>query len=1546
MRRWWLLLTLLLLWSSLVRAQVVPNPPSAGGTVNLPSTTCVNQVGIGLTSAGVLVCGPILPAMAPGLVPAGGDVNPAGQVTATHLALPLPPPQGGTGLVSGTSGGLLYWSTPTTLNVSPVLPLNAPLLGGGPGLPPTSGIRSGTTLELATVLGAKVLGKQLAFDVDGNIVASAVDIGAGGNGGGGGGAVSSVFGRVGAVTAIAGDYTVAQVTNAADVAAANVFTHPTGQSMPQLVLPGSVSGTLTLRAAAVAGTSVLTWPAGSTNFSATGGAGHVVRQGTVGGPFTVAPLALSDIAGSATVCTTTPLCAGYQAALGFTPEDVGNKSASVGLGTSHTLYPTQAAVKTYVDAGLAGKQQALGFTPEDVANKAPGVTLGTSDTLYPTQNAVKAYVDTGLATKQAALGFTPEDVTNKAPSAALGTSSTLYPTQGAVKAYVDTGLAGKQNTLAFTPENVANKTIDTALGTSNTLYPTQGAVKAYVDAGLAGKQQALGFTPENVANKATSTALGTSDALYPTQNAVKVYVDTGLATKQAAVTWGAGLAFAGGVASVASTESGFLSNGGVTPLTCGLGTAGRSQVLSTGEWQYCDGASTAILRSGVPTQTGLRWNATVSSCTTDGNSGKLTITASNEIVCASDIGGTGGGGAVSSVFGRTGAVIGQAGDYTAALVTNAADVTAANVFVHATGQTMTRLQLTGSTSGFLSLRAAAVAGTSIVTWPAGTTDFTATGGSGHVVRQTSTGAAFTVGPLALADIMGGATVCTTTAVCTGYQADLGFTPEDVTNKNTATVLGTSNTAYPTQNAVKVYVDTGLATKQNTLGFTPENVINKATATALGTSDALYPTQNAVKVYVDTGLATKQAALGFTPENVTNKAPSPSLGPSDTLYPTQNAVKVYVDTGLATKQATLGFTPENVTNKTTTTALGTSDVAYPTQNAVKVYVDTGLATKQATLGFTPENVANKSPGTSLGTSDTLYPTQNAVKTYIDGGLAGKQALLGFTPENVTNKNTATVLGTSNTAYPTQNAVKVYVDTGLATKQATVSWGAGLAFAGGVASVASTESGFLTNGGATSLTCGAGTAGRSQVLANGEWQYCDGAATPLLRSGLPTQSGLKWNVTPVACTSDVNGGTLTVNASNEIVCTPDNGGGAGTVDVSGTPVADQLAVWVDANTLTGTNALNLQVTTFDVSGATSTKPMKTGTTPPVACSIGETFFDTDAAATSKFVACTAPNTWTPQGGDGIYEVITNKDPSPTLGLSDTAYPTQGAVKTYVDSSPKSMTNTEVVPRACTLGNAASLTIAPESCDFVSVAELSQSTTFSIAAGSTPTPGQFFSLKIFTTVARALTFTLGSNSFAAEGIPLPTTTATNGYVLYGFQWNPQSSRWAFVATTQTGGGVGWVHLPVSAVTLPTTNAAVLDGSETNMRLLFDATTSECAWWGPFRMNPDYVGSPVFKWQYSMTSATTGGISLNVSVMAVTPGDAVDINNEANYAAVNNCDDTPVPSTPGGIKELSCPLTNNDALAAADLTKIKICRATTDSTDTATGDMEGIAAMLEYAK
>ena len=43
-------------------------------------------------------------------------------------------------------------------------------------------------------------------------------------------------------------------------------------------------------------------------------------------------------------------------------EDVSNKSTNTSLGTSDTLYPTQKAVKTYVDTAVSGANLTLGET--------------------------------------------------------------------------------------------------------------------------------------------------------------------------------------------------------------------------------------------------------------------------------------------------------------------------------------------------------------------------------------------------------------------------------------------------------------------------------------------------------------------------------------------------------------------------------------------------------------------------------------------------------------------------------------------------------------------------------------------------------------------------------------------------------------------------------------------------------------------------------------------------------------------------------------------------------------------------------------------------------------------------------------------------------------------------------------------------------------------------------------------------------------------------------------------------------------------------------
>ncbi|MDC1540684.1 hypothetical protein N8480_08470, partial [Flavobacteriaceae bacterium] len=324
----------------------------------------------------------------------------------------------------------------------------------------------------------------------------------------------------------------------------------------------------------------------------------------------------------------------------------------------------------------------------------------------------------------------------------------------------------------------------------------------------------------------------------------------------------------------------------------------------------------------------------------------------------------------------------------------------------------------------------------------------------------------------------------------GGTADLPTVPgltnkEDSTNKSTTTSLGTSDVLFPTQNAVKTYVDNQIASGSVADATTSVKGILKLAGDFGGTADL--PTV---------------PSLGLK-ENLSHKSTSAALGNSDVLYPTQNAVKTYVDAQVTVIDATnsikgkiklagdLGGTAdlptvpglsnkEDSSNKSTAASLGTSDILFPTQNAVKTYVDTQIATGSVAdattsvkgvlklagdLGGTAElptvpdlilkeNASLKSSDVNLGSSNVLYPTQGAVKTYVDsqisslssasdasstvkgilkltgdlGGTADSPTVPGLSnKEDTSNKSTTSTLGTSDVLFPTQNAVKTYVDT---------------------------------------------------------------------------------------------------------------------------------------------------------------------------------------------------------------------------------------------------------------------------------------------------------------------------------------------------------------------------------------------------------------------------------------------------------------------------------------------------------------------------------------
>lgn len=130
----------------------------------------------------------------------------------------------------------------------------------------------------------------------------------------------------------------------------------------------------------------------------------------VAGKLTVNDVAIADIGlnGSYGIVTD-------QASLGafikfLTEVDADGVAAFSGDYNDLTNKPDLSSFATTTDlsTGLSGKENSIGFTPENVANKSTDVALGNSDSLYPSQKAVKTFVQdpsnlTLAATNQAGI---------------------------------------------------------------------------------------------------------------------------------------------------------------------------------------------------------------------------------------------------------------------------------------------------------------------------------------------------------------------------------------------------------------------------------------------------------------------------------------------------------------------------------------------------------------------------------------------------------------------------------------------------------------------------------------------------------------------------------------------------------------------------------------------------------------------------------------------------------------------------------------------------------------------------------------------------------------------------------------------------------------------------------------------------------------------------------------------------------------------------------------------------------------------------------------
>jgi len=142
--------------------------------------------------------------------------------------------------------------------------------------------------------------------------------------------------------------------------------------------------------------------------------------------------------------------------------------------------------------------------------------------------------------------------------------------------------------------------------------------------------------------------------------------------------------------------------------------------------------------------------------------------------------------------------------------------------------------------------------------------------------------------------------------------------------------------------------------------------------------------------------------------------------------------------------------------------------------------------------------------------------------------------------------------------------------------------------------------------------------------------------------------------------------------------------------------------------------------------------------------------------------------------------------------------------------------------------------------------------------------------------------------------------------------------------------------------TTPARIDMGDRKPKLLFATDATQEAIFGPWIVPLNYVGTPILELKYAMASATSGKVDMEVKVMACSDGDDVDA---AGFDTLNETTGgITVPGTAGLHDTIATPLTNADSMAVGDSVWFHIQRDHDDTDDTASGDLELVAAEIKY--
>jgi hypothetical protein len=139
-----------------------------------------------------------------------------------------------------------------------------------------------------------------------------------------------------------------------------------------------------------------------------------------------------------------------------------------------------------------------------------------------------------------------------------------------------------------------------------------------------------------------------------------------------------------------------------------------------------------------------------------------------------------------------------------------------------------------------------------------------------------------------------------------------------------------------------------------------------------------------------------------------------------------------------------------------------------------------------------------------------------------------------------------------------------------------------------------------------------------------------------------------------------------------------------------------------------------------------------------------------------------------------------------------------------------------------------------------------------------------------------------------------------------------------------------------------AQIDAGDGNWRLLFDASTDECATW-QFIMPNNYASAPLLDVMFSMTSGESNEVEFEAAIMCYTPTTDTDNIGTASFSNVAVAATT-VSATAGEAYLATITLTD-DTCAAGDIVFIVLSTDANDETnDDATGDREVVGVSFRY--